>query len=134
MTDLKRPDMDINIAELEGLAKAACLPWHTYKECQLDDQHEEIRDAQRCYVMNKNDPRDDYILAACNAMPGLIVENKILRRALELIAEDFACTTDIFGGCGECAAYDAWKECEKNCKSIMLETYFNRAKESIKYD
>lgn len=72
--------MDIDLEELERLAKAAHLPWYIYKECQLDDQHEEIRDANRFYVKNLNGERDKYLLAACNAVPELIARVRELEK------------------------------------------------------
>lgn len=79
--------MPIDLNELERLAKAALLPWHIYKECQLDDHHEEIRNADGWYIKSVCDKKDEYILAACNAVPELIAENRALRERVQMRQE-----------------------------------------------
>ena len=75
--------MPIDLNELERLAKAALLPWHIYKECQLDDHHEEIRNADGWYIKSVCDKKDEYILAACNAVPELIARVRELEERAE---------------------------------------------------
>lgn len=75
--------MPIDLEELERLAKAALLPWRIYKECQLDDHHEEIRNADGGYIKNVCDKKDEYILSACNAVPSLIARVRELERQRE---------------------------------------------------
>jgi len=86
----------VNLDELMKLREAANLPFSIYKECQLDDQHEEIRDANRFYVKNLNDEQDKYILAACNAVPELV------QRIRELEAQVSAAKTKQFSALEPC--------------------------------
>lgn len=75
----------VDLDELLRLANTAKLPFQIYKVCHLDDHHDEIIDADRFYVKYLNSEQDEYILAACNAVPELITRIKELEEKLETI-------------------------------------------------
>lgn len=80
----------IDIEELERLAAQATPgPWKMVDaRAFLDDEDYEIRNGQHCIGYGTAEDDAAYIVAACNAVPELIAENRELRERVRVLEEE----------------------------------------------